>query len=94
MHLRRNRSLFSRIHTRLSLAEATPQDTAEYIARRMEMAGSSQDIFTSDALAMIHEASSGHLRDIDRVATDALKRGAQRNVKRIDPALVQQAESD
>lgn len=94
MHLRRNRSLFSRIHTRLSLADATPQDTAEYIAIRMEQAGSSQDVFTADALAMIHEASSGHLRDIDRIATDALKRAARRNVKRVDPSLVEHAEPD
>jgi len=94
MNLRRNRSLFSRVHTRLSLAEAKPEDTAEYIGHRLEKVGGTQDIFTADALAMIHEASGGRLRDIDRIATDAIKRAAQRNIKRIDPSLVEQSSSD
>ena len=91
LNLRRNRSLFSRVHTRLTLAEATPQDSAEYVAFRMESAGGTQDAFTSDALTLLHEATGGRLRDIDRVCTEALKRAARRGVKRVDPAALEQS---
>ena len=71
--LAKNRSLWSRIHTRLSLGEATPGDTAEYIAHRLRHAGCERELFNSDATALIHEQSQGRLRDTDRIATDALK---------------------
>lgn len=70
LRLSRNRSLWSRIHTRLHLGEAKPEDTAEYVERRLLTAGCARagDIFDSDALALLHEASGGRLRDIDRIA--------------------------
>ena len=86
--LAKNRSLWSRIHTRISLGEATPGDTAEYIAHRMRRAGCERDAFNSDAIALIHEHSQGRLRDTDRIATDALKLGARKKLKTIDRELV------
>jgi type II secretory pathway predicted ATPase ExeA len=86
--LAKNRSFWSRIHTRLSLGEATPGDTAEYIAHRLRRAGCERDLFNSDATALIHEQSQGRLRDTDRIATDALKLGARRKIKTIDRELV------
>ena len=90
LRLSRNRSLWSRIHTRLHLGEASPEDTAEYIERRLHQAGrtSPNNPFDSDALALLHEAADGRLRDIDRIATHALKRAARRKLKRIDRALL------
>lgn len=85
--LARNRSLWSRIHVRLSLGEAKPEDTAEYIEHRMKEAGTDKSIFSSDALALIHEATQGRLRDIDRLATLALKRAARRKLKLVDREL-------
>lgn len=90
MRLRKNRSLWSRIHTRLHLGEASSADTAEYITHRLERAGGKQDIFTSDALAMLHEAASGRLRDIDRIASGAIKRAARRKLKKIDRELIEE----
>jgi type II secretory pathway predicted ATPase ExeA len=86
--LAKNRSLWSRIHTRLSLGEATPGDTAEYIAHRLRRAGCERDLFNSDATALIHEQSQGRLRDADRIATDALKLGARKKIKTIDRELI------
>jgi general secretion pathway protein A len=91
LRLHRNRSLWSRIHTRLHLGEADPGDTAEYVGYRLEHAGGRQDIFNSDALAMLHEAAGGRLRDIDRIAGEALKRAARRKIKKIDRQLVEEA---
>ena len=83
MRLRTNRSLYSRIHSRLHLGDAGPEDTAEY-AHRIAIAGASKDLFDWDALALLHEASAGRLRDIDRIATEALRRAARRRLKRVD----------
>lgn len=91
MKLRKNRSLWSRIHTRLHLGEASPADTAEYVAYRMSEVGGTQDLFSSDALAMLHEASGGRLRDIDRIAAEAIKRAARRKLGRIDREIVETA---
>jgi type II secretory pathway predicted ATPase ExeA len=89
--LAKNRSLWSRIHTRLSLGEATPGDTAEYIAYRLKRAGSEREVFSSDALALMHEETHGRLRDVDRVATDALKLGGRRKLRIVDRDLVVRA---
>ena len=93
MRLRKNRSLWSRVHTRLHLGEATPADTAEYVGYRLEQVGSKQGVFTSDALAMLHEAAGGRLRDTDRIAADALKRAARRKLQSVDRELVEAAAS-
>jgi hypothetical protein len=86
--LAKNRSLWSRIHTRISLGEASPGDTAEYIAFRLERAGCKREALNSDAIALVHEHAQGRLRDIDRTCTDALKLGARRKVRVIDRELI------
>jgi general secretion pathway protein A len=90
MRLRRNRSLWSRIHTRLNLGEASPADSAEYVAHRLSRVGGRQEVFTSDALAMLHEAATGRLRDVDRLASEALKRASRRKLKKIDRQLIEE----
>lgn len=89
MQLRRNRSLWSRVHVRLALEDPLPEDTVEYVHYRLERAGGDQELLSSDALAILHEASGGHLRSIDRLATCALKAAARRKLKRVDRELVQ-----
>ncbi|MCP5090517.1 MAG: AAA family ATPase [Gammaproteobacteria bacterium] len=84
MQLRRNRSLYSRTHHRLTINPLTPDDTTDYIAYRLQTAKCTRDLFTSDAIAMIHETSLGSLRDIDRVATAALRLSARRKRKLVE----------
>lgn len=91
MRLRKNRSLYSRIHTRLHLGDAAPEDTYEYVAHRLSLVGGDKDPFDADALALLHEASGGRLRDIDRLATDALQRASRRKLKRVDRKLIEAA---
>jgi type II secretory pathway predicted ATPase ExeA len=90
LQLRKNRSLWSRIHTRVHLGEATPSDTAEYVAHRLESVSGRASILTSDAIAMLHEATDGRLRDIDRIAAEALRRAARRKLKAIDRQLIEE----
>ena len=86
--LRRNRSLLSRIHTRVQLGAASPEDTAEYIEYRVRAVGGDSNPFSSDAVAILHEASSGRLRDIDRLATNALRHAASRKVRIVDRSVL------
>ena len=50
----------------------------------MRLAGADRELFTSDALAFLHETASGALRDIDRIATAALHDAARRKKKLIE----------
>jgi len=81
---RRNRSLYSRLSRRLSLAQLTPEDTTEYIGLRLKRAGCDRELFASDAIAMLHEAATGALRDIDRLATACLREVARKKKKLVE----------
>jgi len=88
LSLGKNRSFWSRISTRLSMGDAKPEDTVEYIEYRLQTEGGSRPLFSSDAFALIHEATHGRLRDIDRIATQALKRAARLKLKLMDRELL------
>lgn len=89
LQLRRNRSLWSRVHARFALDDPRPEDTVEYIDARLLEAGAEHNPFDSDAMAILHEATHGKLRDIDRVATLSLKAAARKKLKRVDAPLVE-----
>lgn len=84
LRLRRNSSLYSRLHHRLTLEPLSPEDTAEYLRRRLEQAGAKGEILTGETMALIHEAASGHLRDVDRITTRALRTAARTKSKLVE----------
>ena len=86
--LRQNRSLWSRIHCRIDLGEASSSDTAEYLSYRLERVGGGQTLIASDAILLLHEASQGRLRDIDRLTTASLHLAAARKLTRVDRHIV------
>ena len=65
--LRRNRSLYSRVHHRFTVGPLTVDDTAAYLAMRLKQAGAGPDLFAIDALSLLHESTNGVLREIDRI---------------------------
>jgi general secretion pathway protein A len=73
----RFRSLHSRLHWRLHMDPLTPADTAEYLRYRMKRAGCGRDVFTHDAVQMLHEAAADGLRDLDWLTTGACGKRAQ-----------------
>jgi type II secretory pathway predicted ATPase ExeA len=79
-----HRSLFSRIHTRLRVDPLTPEDTAEYLRFRLAHVGCDKELFASDAIAMLHESANGAHRDIDRLATAALRETARKKRKLVE----------
>ena len=88
LRLRRNRSLYSRIHCRLSVTPLEPDDTAEYIRMRLHRVGCDRELFASDAPAMIHEAAAGSLRSVDRIATGALRAASRKKRKLVERDVV------
>jgi general secretion pathway protein A len=69
--LRRNRSLYSRIHHRFTVGPLTVDDTAAYLALRLQQAGGPIDLFAHEALSRLHESTGGILRDKKRRTVDA-----------------------
>jgi type II secretory pathway predicted ATPase ExeA len=84
LQLRRNRSLLSRIHARFTIEPTTPEDTADYLRTRLGKVGCDRDLFADEAVAMLHEAAVGSMRDIDRLATGALKEIVKRKKKLVE----------
>ncbi len=88
LQLRRNRPLYSRLFYRYHLDPLTHNDTGDYLRVRIARAGCDREVFASDAIAILHEAANGALRDIDRIATNALQLTAKTNRKLVERDLV------
>ena len=84
LSLRRNRSLYSRLQRRFYIEPLTPDDTGEYLRMRLARVGCERELFASDAVALLHEAANGGLRDIDRIATNALRESAKKKRKLVE----------
>lgn len=91
LSLRRNRSLYSRLHCRLRIGSLGPEDTADYVRARLSDAGCDREIFAADALSLLHEAAQGTLRDVGRLATGALRAAVARGAKLVERDAVQAA---
>ena len=86
--LRRNRSLYSRLDRRIRLSTLEAPDTADYLRNRLRQAGCSHEVFSADAIALLHEAAAGTLRDIDRLANAALRHTAAKDGRLVERASV------
>ena len=84
LRLRRNRSLHSRLHHRFCIGSLSPDDTNDYLRTRLARVGATKDIFSADALAILHEAAGSSLRDTDRLATAALRAAARKKKKLVE----------
>lgn len=84
MALRCHRSLLTRIHHRFLIPPASVDDTSEYLTFRLKGAGVEQALFSNESVVALHEASSGSLREIDRLSAAALRDAARRKRKLVD----------
>jgi type II secretory pathway predicted ATPase ExeA len=57
----------------------------------MQLAGVDKEVFSSDAITILHEAALGTLRDLDRVATTALRLASRRKRKLVERDTVTEA---
>jgi type II secretory pathway predicted ATPase ExeA len=88
LRLGRSRSLYSRLARRLTIEPLTPEDTGEYLAVRLRRAGCERDLFPQDSVTLLHEATAGALRDLDRLAATCLRHAARKKRKVIDRDVV------
>lgn len=84
LEMRRNRSLYSRIHHRLDVGALIADDTAEYLRLRLKRVGCDRELVAADAVALLHEATGGAMRDLDRLAAAALREAARKKRRLID----------
>ena len=85
------RPLYSRLHARLASDPVSEADTAEYVRFRLHRAGCERDLLAADALSLLHEVSGGVHRDIDRIASVALRSAAKSKLKLVTREHVQAA---
>ena len=83
-----HKSLLSRLHTRLRIAPAAEADSTDYIRHRLGLAGCTKDLFSSGAVALLHEHTCGAHRDLDRLASLALREAARRKKKLVEHETV------
>ena len=88
LKLRRNRALYTRVAHRLRIEALTVEDCAVYITKRLADVGCHTEVFTSDAISMICEASLGTLREIDRICQASLAAAAHRGRTLVERTLV------
>jgi general secretion pathway protein A len=83
------RQLKQRISLRCELGPFEFHETAAYIAGRIRIAGGEPErIFTSDAIATVHEGSGGVPRTVNVICDNALMGGLAAQVKPVTRALV------
>ena len=82
--------LKQRIALRCRLASFTFRETATYVATRLRTAGGSPaDVFSREAIAVIHDATQGVPRMINVVCDNALNHAFGHRVKPVTRALVE-----
>ena len=83
------RQLKQRVALRCELAPFELEDTAAYIASRITTAGGvPAQLFSQEAVRLIHQCSSGIPRTISVICDNALLSGMALERKRVDSALV------
>ena len=85
------RQLKQRVALRCELQPLSPQETAAYIAGRIRAAGGTgAKVFTREAVALIHERSSGIPRTISVIADNALVGGLAAGQRPVSSDLVRE----
>ena len=86
--LRQRIALWARTHA------ITSEQTANYVAQRLLIAGTSERIFSDDAVAAIHRASRGIPRLINLICEHALILAYVEQLHEVPEALIQAVASD
>jgi len=88
------KQLRQRITVRCHLRELSLEETRQYVAHRLNVAGARENFFNGEAMRRIYELSSGIPRVINVLADRALLAAYAKNTTVIDPVLVECAETD
>jgi len=85
---KRNRAIRQRITIHYTLGALDEQETGEYIRHRLQVAGTSDEIFSMDAVREVFKFSGGAPRLINIICDRALLTGFVESKKKIDAAVI------
>ncbi|RCU51730.1 AAA family ATPase [Corallincola holothuriorum] len=88
------RQLAQRITARYHLLPLTEHDVANYVAHRLQVAGSSHPLFTKRAVKRLHQLSGGIPRVINLLCDRALLGAYSKGQQRVDHHLISKAASE
>jgi type II secretory pathway predicted ATPase ExeA len=87
-----NKQLSQRIALRYSLEGLSEEEVKEYINHRLKIAGSkNSNIFTQEAISLIHQRSGGIPRRINQICDMSLLTGFSKHVENITKEIVEEA---
>ena len=87
-------SLSSRLPARIQLEALSATDVGDYLRHRMRVAGSSQEVFSDEAVLAIREATAGVLRKVDILGQNCLDVAARGRGALVDGTVVLEAIGD
>jgi len=86
--IHRVQHLDRRVSIRCAVAPLNPEQTAQYIAYRLSVAGGDASLFSRDAVVLVHQASRGVPRAINDVCDSAMLLARLDGLSEIDGAVV------
>jgi type II secretory pathway predicted ATPase ExeA len=86
-----HRALAQRIGMRYTLTPLSEEDTAAYIAHRIQVAGGENNPFTAGAMSRIHRLSGGVPRVVNTLCSTALLEAFEQESAAVDEAMVDSA---
>lgn len=88
------RQLAQRITARYHLTPLSADETSEYIAHRLQVAGGARDLFSAAAVKLIHKHAGGIPRLINVLCDRALLGAYSQSVRQVTPEMVSQAAAE
>ncbi len=82
--------LEQRVALRVRLGPLDPASTDAYIRHRLRVAGATRHVFRTDAVALVHRASSGVPRVVNTVCDNAMLEASLANEALVGPERVEQ----
>jgi general secretion pathway protein A len=89
-----NKALNQRITLNFHIDPLAPDETEEYIRYRLQVAGTSRQIFIPEAARLVHRFSQGLPRQINIICDHALLTGFVRNLPQIPVAVIHECAKD
>lgn len=93
-HLRLDEPLYQRIAMRCNLQPLSVESTKEYVKYRMSVAGAEDNLFSDEAIEIIHHYSRGKPRLINFLCDNVLLEGFLLKKEKIDEAMIEEAAED
>jgi general secretion pathway protein A len=90
----RNKAIRQRISVTYHIEPLTENETWHYIRHRLKIAGTSQELFKSEAVQEIYTFSQGYPRLINIICDHALLTGYASGVKSIDVDVIKECEKE